>query len=54
MRLRCNVESCRHWEENAGPYIGEGGCTLEEVQISDDEPTAAGFVPMCADYEEKE
>ena len=54
MRVKCNIDYCKHWKENAGPYIGTGGCTLEEITISDEELTAAGYIPKCEDFEERE
>jgi len=54
MRVKCNIDYCRHYDKKGGNYENEGGCTLEEISISDDTYTAAGFVPMCDDYEERE
>lgn len=54
MRVRCDIEYCRYWSKNGGDYTDEGGCILDEIRISDDTYTAAGFVPMCGNYEERE
>ena len=54
MRVKRNIDYCKHWKEDAGPYIGTGGCTLEEITISDEELTAAGCIPQCEDFEEKD
>ena len=53
MRVKCNIDYCKHWKDDAGDYIGEGGCTLDEIEINDDELTGGGFFPMCKDYEEE-
>lgn len=52
MRIRCRCDDCRHWDEEGGDYIGEGGCTLDEISI-DMGLTPSGFYPICEDYEEK-
>lgn len=44
MNVRCKVESCF--------YCIDGECDLEEITISDNEMTAAGFRPICQDYDE--
>lgn len=42
----CKCEGCKH---NENGYCGENIIT-----ISDDELTAAGFLPQCKEYEEEE
>lgn len=32
----------------------DGQCDKDYITISDDEMTAAGFYPICQDYEERE
>lgn len=57
MRVNCNIRSCRHWsekEEHKNYICDEGGCSLDEITISDEEMTAAGFIPQCAVYEERD
>ena len=51
MTVRCNISYCRHWDENAGDYIGEGGCTLNEISINDD--YVYDSRPGCDDFEER-
>ncbi len=47
MFVTCNVSSCVHND-------GDGGCNSKwGVTISDDQCTAAGFLPICQDYKEK-
>ena len=53
MYIKCNCESCRHWSTDGGDFIGEGGCTLDTITISDNTVTAAGCLPMCEDYKER-
>lgn len=43
----CYVRSCRYNDQ-------DGGCEKEFPVITEDELTAAGFLPMCRDYEERE
>lgn len=43
----CYVRSCRYNDQ-------DGGCEKEFPVISEDILTAAGFLPMCRDYEEQE
>lgn len=52
MTVRCDCDSCKHWKEDAAVFIGEGGCTLDEIKISDNTMTGAGFIAICTDYEE--
>ena len=35
-------------------YNKDGWCDKDYITISDDEMTAAGFYPICQDYEERE
>lgn len=42
----CNCEECKHNEDG---YCGEN-----TILISNNDLTAAGFVPLCKDYEEEE
>ena len=44
MRVRCECEECKHNEE--------GYCDQEVIIVSNSELTAAGFIPLCKDYEE--
>lgn len=53
MIVKCQCESCVHWSKNGGDFVNEGGCTLDTITISDDNVTAAGFIPMCEEYREK-
>ena len=51
IKVYCDVSDCANWDD--------GKCTLEELEISGREMTAAGFFPMCQEYvfeygEEKE
>lgn len=32
----------------------EGECEKENIIISDEPPTVAGFIPLCRDYKERE
>ena len=50
--VSCYCTSCVHWSENGGDYADEGGCTLDQISISDETLTAAGCLPLCTDYEE--
>ena len=50
--FRCDCEDCKHWEYDAGDWISDGGCELNEV-IIEMQLTASGFHPMCRNYEEK-
>lgn len=52
MRVRCDCDSCINWKEDAGDYIGEGGCILDEIKIDTNVMTAAGFLPLCRDYKD--
>lgn len=45
MTVRCYCEECKHNEDG---YCGE---TM--IYISNNELTAAGFLPQCTDYEEE-
>lgn len=45
MYVICHCEECKNNKD--------GYCELDEVCISNNELTAAGFVPLCTDYEEK-
>lgn len=53
MYIKCNCESCRHWSTDGGDFIGEGGCKLDTITISDNTVTAAGCLPICEEYKEK-
>ena len=53
MYIKCNCESCIHWSKDGGDFVNEGGCTLDTITISDNNVTAAGFIPMCEEYREK-
>ncbi len=54
MYIHCNVRSCKHWKEGASDFLCDvGGCTLDEVTISEDKVTAAGCLPLCEEYEER-
>lgn len=44
----CYVESCKNHNSFSNT------CRLKDVTISDDIMTAAGFIPKCDDYDEKE
>lgn len=46
MELNCMVTGCK--------YHDGYECTAYEVVISDNELTAAGFIPQCTNYEEGE
>ena len=45
MYVICHCEECKNNKD--------GYCELDEVCISNNELTAAGFVPLCTDYEEE-
>lgn len=48
MIFNCFVSSCRY-------NSGDGNCQYScGPVISEDELTAAGFLPMCREYEERE
>jgi len=47
MKVSCYVKSCKYRDEN-------GWCGKDWITVSDEEMTAAGFYPICQDYEEKE
>lgn len=51
MTVRCDISYCQYWDENAGDYIGEGGCTLDEIRINDD--YVYDSRPGCNDFEER-
>ncbi len=42
--IYCNCDSCEHYDD--------GACTKDDITISDDQMTGAGFVPLCTDYVE--
>lgn len=46
MRVECFCTDCKHYSE--------GYCDEEVVTITNKEMTAAGFLPLCVDYEESE
>jgi hypothetical protein len=46
MTVRCYCEECVH---NDDGYCGEA-----IIYISNEEMTAAGFIPQCTDYEERQ
>lgn len=48
MRVLCYVESCKNHNND------EGYCMLETISISEDKLTAAGYLPMCDDYKERD
>ena len=54
MTVRCHCTDCINYSEEGGDYIGEGGCVLDEITVSNDTLTAAGFYPQCEDYKERE
>ena len=45
MKVSCYVKSCKYRDEN-------GWCGKDWITVSDEEMTAAGFYPICQDYEE--
>ena len=53
MIVKCQCESCVHWSKDGGDFIDEGGCTLDTITVSENTATAAGFLPLCEDYEER-
>ena len=54
MYIHCNVTDCVHWSaEGSDFFCDAGGCTLKEITIDDNEVTAAGCLPQCRDYEER-
>ena len=44
MFVSCDCEDCKNYDD--------GYCGLNTVYISNAEMTAAGFLPLCTDYEE--
>lgn len=46
-RFNCECTDCKYND-------GDGDCTSEWVTISNDTMTAAGFYPICQEYEERE
>lgn len=46
MTVRCYCEGCVHNEDG---YCGEA-----IIYISNEEMTAAGLIPQCTDYEERQ
>ena len=46
MKVNCECTECVHNED--------GECNYYGVTISNNNLTAAGFIPVCQDYEEKE
>lgn len=44
----CYCESCKNHDEY------NNTCKLEDITISDRDITAAGFLPLCQEYEEAE
>ena len=40
----CNCDSCENYDD--------GACALDNITISDEEMTSAGFLPICQDYVE--
>ncbi len=53
MYIKCNCESCIYWSKDGGDFINEGGCTLDTITISDNNVTAAGCLPICEEYKER-
>lgn len=45
MKVKCDCKDCKH---NI-----DGWCEEELITITDEEMTAAGFLPLCTDYEEQ-
>lgn len=45
-RVSCYCEECKYRDE-------DGDCSKDWITISDEDMTAAGFLPICKDYEEK-
>ena len=46
IRVWCECDGCVHWDD--------GECSYDGVTISDRNITAAGFLPVCQDYEERD
>lgn len=46
MYVNCYCTDCIHND-------GDGDCDQDYITINNDTMTAAGFYPMCEDYEEK-
>lgn len=46
MCVTCNCEDCRYND-------GAGSCNLDEITITDNYLTSAGFFPRCIDYVEE-
>ena len=44
--IYCYCESCKNHDDD------NNTCKLDAVTISDEELTAAGFLPICQEYEE--
>ena len=47
MTVRCYCEDCVHNDE-------DGYCDRSSIYISNEEMTAAGMIPQCTDYEERQ
>ena len=45
--IYCYCESCKHHDE-------DDTCKRDTITVSDREMTAAGFLPQCQEYKEKE
>lgn len=45
--IYCYCEGCKHHDE-------DDTCKLDTITVSDREMTAAGFMPLCQEYEEEE
>ena len=45
--IYCYCESCKNHDD-------DDTCKLDAVTISDEEPTVAGFLPLCQEYEEED
>lgn len=45
-RVSCECVGCKYRDE-------DGDCTKDWITISDEDMTAAGFYPICQDYEER-
>lgn len=47
MYVSCYCTDCIHND-------GDGGCNEDYITINNDTMTAAGFYPMCEDYQERQ
>ena len=46
MTVRCYCEECKHNED--------GYCNKDMIYIDNTQMTAAGMLPLCTDYEERD